>query len=86
MISLSEFLPEMIATIVGVALGGMGAVYSSRRQVKEIKRKRAKIFLKNLESEIAENMQVIEVAYQTYTSSDHSRSFFGVHCLGYRNG
>lgn len=76
MISLSEFLPEMIATIVGVALGGMGAVYSSRRQVKEIKRKRAKIFLKNLESEIAENMQVIEVAYQTYTSSDHGRSFF----------
>lgn len=76
MTSLSEFLSEMIATIVGVALGGMGAVYSSRRQVKEIKRKRAKIFLKNLESEIAENMQVIEVAYQTYTSSDHGRSFF----------
>ena len=72
MISLSEFLPEMIATIVGVALGGMGAVYSSRRQVKEIKRKRAKIFLKNLESEIAENMQVIEVAHQKFLANEIS--------------
>jgi len=76
MISFSEFLPEMIATIVGVALGGMGAIYSSRRQLKAIKKKRAEIFLKNLESEIAENMQVIELAYQTYISSDHGKSFF----------
>ena len=76
MISFSEFLPEMIATIVGVALGGMGAIYSSRRQLKAVKKKRAEIFLKNLESEIAENMQVIELAYQTYISSDHGKSFF----------
>ena len=76
MMSFSEFLPEMIATIVGVALGGMGAIYSSRRQLKAIKKKRAEIFLKNLESEIAENMQVIELAYQTYISSDHGKSFF----------
>ena len=76
MMSFSEFLPEMIATIVGVALGGMGAIYSSRRQLKAIKKKRAEIFLKNLGSEIAENMQVIELAYQTYISSDHGKSFF----------
>jgi hypothetical protein len=76
MISFSEFLPEMIATTVGVALGGMGAIYSSRRQLKAVKKKRAEIFLKNLESEIAENMQVIELAYQTYISSDHGKSFF----------
>ena len=39
MISFSEVLPEMIATIVGVALGGMGALYNSRRQVNEVKQK-----------------------------------------------
>ena len=44
MISISEVLPEMIATIVGVGLGGMGALYNSRRQVNEVKQKRAKIF------------------------------------------
>lgn len=76
MISLSEFLPEMIATIIGVALGGMGALYNSRRQFNEMKRKRARIFLKNLESEIKENMQQIEAALPIYLDADHGRSFF----------
>jgi hypothetical protein len=76
MISLSDFLPEMIATIIGVALGGMGALYNSRRQFNEIKRQRARIFLKNLESEIKENMQLVELALQNYLEVDHGRSFF----------
>ena len=70
MISLSDFLPEMIATIIGVALGGMGALYNSRRQFNEIKRQRARIFLKNLESEIKENMQLVELALQNYLKID----------------
>ena len=76
MISLSEVLPEMIATIVGVALGGMGALYNGRRQVNEVKQKRAKIFLKNLESEIAENMQVIDLALHTYLDTEYGKSFY----------
>ena len=60
MMSFSEFLPEMIATIVGVALGGMGAIYSSRRQLKAIKKKRAEIFLKNLENLIILNTLELE--------------------------
>ena len=76
MVSFSEILPEMIATIVGVALGGMGALYNGRRQVNEVKQKRAKIFLKNLESEIAENMQVIDHALQTYLYTDYGKSFY----------
>ena len=76
MISLSEVLPEMIATIVGVALGGMGALYNSRRQVNDVKQKRAKIFLKNLESEIAENMQVVNLALNSYLYTDYGKSFY----------
>ena len=76
MISLSEFLRELIATIAGVALGGMGAIYRSRRQINETKKKRTGIFLKNLESEIAENIQVIELAHVMYLSSDHGKSVF----------
>lgn len=76
MISISEVLPEMIATIVGVGLGGMGALYNSRRQVNEVKQKRAKIFLKNLESEIAENIQVVNLALHTYLYTDYGKSFY----------
>ena len=76
MISLSEVLPEMIATIVGVALGGMGALYNSRRQVNDVKQKRAKIFLKNLESEITENMQVVNLALNSYLYTDYGKSFY----------
>ena len=76
MISLSEVLPEMIATIVGVALGGMGALYNSRRQVNDVKQKRAKIFVKNLESEIAENMQVVNLALNSYLYTDYGKSFY----------
>ena len=76
MVSFSEVLPEMIATIVGVALGGMGALYNGRRQVNEVKQKRAKIFLKNLESEIAENMQVIDLALHTYLDTEYGKSFY----------
>ncbi|MGK0400032.1 MAG: hypothetical protein ACJASJ_000180 [Candidatus Azotimanducaceae bacterium] len=76
MISISEVLPEMIATIVGVGLGGMGALYNSRRQVNEVKEKRAKIFLKNLESEIAENIQVVNLALHTYLYTDYGKSFY----------
>lgn len=76
MISVAEVLPEMIATIVGVALGGMGALYNSRRQGNAVKQKRARIFLKNLESEITENMQVIELALQSYLYTDYGKSFY----------
>jgi hypothetical protein len=76
MISISEVLPEMIATIVGVGLGGMGALYNSRRQVNQVKEKRAKIFLKNLESEIAENIQVVNLALHTYRYTDYGKSFY----------
>ena len=76
MISISEVLPEMIATIVGVGLGGMGALYNSRRQVNQVKEKRAKIFLKNLESEIAENIQVVNLALHSYLYTDYGKSFY----------
>jgi hypothetical protein len=72
---LLDVLPEMIATIVGVAIGGMGALYNSRRQDNDRKRKRANILLQNLAGELSDNMQVLKLALSSFNETSYGRSF-----------
>jgi hypothetical protein len=72
----SEILPEMIATIVGVGIGGMGALYNSRRRNSVFKLHRAKILLENLEQELCANMAVIDDAKKAYQNNHYGKSFY----------
>jgi hypothetical protein len=76
MFDFSEILPEMIATIVGVGIGGMGALYNSRRRNSVFKLHRAKILLKNLEQELKANMVVIADAKIAYQNNHYGKSFY----------
>jgi len=75
-LSIAEILPEMIATIVGVAIGGMGALYNNRRQSNAFKRNRAKILLKNIDTELKETFKTITDAKQVFEEARYGKSFY----------
>ncbi len=76
MLSIAEILPEMIATIVGVAIGGMGALYNNRRQSNVFKRNRAMILLKNIDNELRESAKTIVDAKEAFQAARFGKSFY----------
>jgi hypothetical protein len=71
-----EALPEMIATLIGVVVGGLGALYIERRRELSNSRKRARIILHNLYGELEDNFFALENARAAYVDTSHGKSFY----------
>ena len=54
-----QALPEMIATLIGVVVGGLGALYIERQRELSSTRKRARIILHNLYGELEDNFYAL---------------------------
>ena len=57
---LYQALPEMIATLIGVVVGGVGALYIDSRRELSNKKKRAGIILYNIFGELKDNFLALE--------------------------
>jgi len=66
---LIEALPDLLATLVGVAIGGLGALFANRRAELFRKRKRAEIVLRNISQEMLEAYNAMKAALPVYEAS-----------------
>lgn len=71
-----QAMPEMIATLIGVVVGGVGALYIDRRRDMLDKRKRARIVLHNLRGELEDNFRALEDAREAYAATHYGKSFY----------
>ena len=63
---LVEALPDLIATLVGVAIGGIGALFANRRSELFRKRKRKQILLRNISQELTDSYNAMRTALPVY--------------------
>lgn len=73
---LYQALPEMIATLIGVVVGGLGALYIERQRELAGTRKRARIILHNLYGELEDNFLALENAKPAYENTPYGKSFY----------
>lgn len=73
---LYQALPEMIATLIGVITGGLGALYIERKRELASTRKRARIILHNLYGELEDNFYILEDARPAYEKTSYGKSFY----------
>ena len=73
---LYQALPEMIATLIGVIVGGVGALYLDSRRELANKRKRARIILHNIFGELEDNFFALENARDAYENTTYGKSFY----------
>lgn len=71
-----QALPEMIATLIGVIVGGLGALYIERQREKASTRKRARIILHNIYGELEDNFYALENARPAYQETPYGKSFY----------
>lgn len=71
-----QALPEMIATLIGVVVGGLGALYIERKRELMGVRKRARIILHNLYGELEDNYYALENAKPAYEATPYGKSFY----------
>ena len=71
-----QALPEMIATLIGVAVGGVGALYLDARRILLEKRKRSQVILHNLKSELEDNFHKLADAKTAYEETPYGKSFY----------
>ncbi|MDG2282528.1 MAG: hypothetical protein P8L45_05375 [Longimicrobiales bacterium] len=71
-----QALPEMIATLIGVAVGGVGALYLDERRSLLEKRKRSQVILRNLKSELEDNFHRLADAKAAYEDTPYGKSFY----------
>ena len=71
-----QALPEMIATLIGVVVGGLGALYINRKQEQSAKKKRAKIILYNIFGEMEDNYIAKGKAKPAYEKTPFGKSFY----------
>ena len=71
-----QALPEMIATLIGVVVGGVGALYINRKQEQSTKKKRAKIILYNIFGELEDNFIAMRKAKPAYEDTPFGKSFY----------
>jgi len=65
----------MIATLIGVVVGGVGALYIDSRRELSNKKKRAEIILYNIFGELEDNFLTLEKAKPAYEETDYGKSF-----------
>lgn len=65
-----DTLPELIATLIGVATGGIGALFWDRRSNLKRKRQRAEVILRNLGQELLDTFNAMQVAKPVYDAGD----------------
>ena len=83
---LYQALPEMIATLIGVVVGGVGALYIDSRRELSNKKKRAEIILYNIFGELEDNFLALEKAKTCLRRNQFRKKFLHQHhCLGNRN-
>ena len=73
---LYQALPEMIATLIGVVVGGVGALYIDSRRELSNKKKRAGIILYNIFGELKDNFLALEKARPAYEETSFGKSFY----------
>jgi len=66
----------MIATLIGVVVGGVGALYIDRQQEIHQKHRRAKIILHNIYGELEDNFFALENAKPAYENTHFGKSFY----------
>jgi len=66
----------MIATLIGVVVGGLGALYIERKRERSTRRKRALIILHNIYGELEDNFHVLEDARPAYENTPFGKSFY----------
>lgn len=73
---LYDAMPEMIATLIGVVVGGLGALYIERKRELSSVRKRARIILHNLYGELEDNFYALKNAKPAYEETPYGKSFY----------
>ena len=73
---LYQALPETIATLIGVVVGGVGALYIDSRRELSNKKKRAGIILYNIFGELKDNFLALEKARPAYEETSFGKSFY----------
>lgn len=73
---LYEALPEMIATLIGVIVGGVGALYIDSRRELTNKKKRAEIILHDIYGELEDNFAALQSAKPAYENTSFGKSFY----------
>ncbi len=73
---LVEALPELIATLVGVAVGGVGALFANRRAELFRKRKRAEIVLRNISQELLDGYNAMKAALPAFEQASGGVNFY----------
>jgi hypothetical protein len=73
---LYQAIPEMIATLIGVVVGGLGALYIDRIRELNVKKKRAQIILHNIYGELEDNFHALENAKPAYVDTPYGKSFY----------
>jgi len=71
-----EALPEMIATLIGVVVGGVGALYIDSRRELNNKKKRARIILHDIFGELEDNFFALQTAMKAYEETEYGKSFY----------
>ena len=71
-----DAIPELIATLTGVFVGGLGAMYIERQRELASKRKRARIILHNIYGELEDNFYALEGAKPAYENTSYGKSFY----------
>ena len=66
----------MIATLIGVVVGGLGALYIERKRERSTRRKRALIILHNIYGELEDNFHALEDARPAYENTPFGKSFY----------
>lgn len=72
---LLEALPELIATLIGVSVGGFGALCMGRINERRHKRRRARLLLLNIAQELMDNHGALKQAHPVYQQTPHGKSF-----------
>jgi len=70
-----EALPEMIATLIGVVVGGVGALYIDSQRALSNKKKRAQIILHDIFGELEDNYHSLQTAMKAYDETSFGKSF-----------
>lgn len=73
---LYQAIPEMIATLIGVVVGGLGALYIDRIREQSNQRKRARIILHNIYGELEDNYHALLNARPAYEETRYGKSFY----------
>jgi hypothetical protein len=71
-----EALPEMIATLIGVVVGGVGALYIDSQRALSNKKKRAQIILHDIFGELEDNYHSLQTALKVYDETSYGKSFY----------